>query len=427
MMNGFPNMLAFFYALNSLNAGQVEGNLQSVPIGGSVVDTCSNHLKVSQEAFAILSGDQSCVSSRQVMRDSLIGMVTMGDQDTMAAARVTSESPVALVSPAAAAEQLDDVPNLLRVTSSPDVEGQVVAQVLRRFQDWSYVAVIRSGDEKGKRSSDAFFVAARRQDTCINEVFTLSEASPGMDASLAVEQLRRTPGVRVVLLFTTEEDTEHVLRAVRSSGIVGRFVFIVSGRWLSNVPGDLVDVARGSIIIKPFSREISGFLEYVQSMNLANHAPIPDDWFEEFWQRSLRCRLENATTVMLTEFNQPCRANGRLSAGDIHVPMETLRTIIATQTLSLSLRNVHECPFTSAEAFVLCIQELPGRADAIRWALRQVRWESPSGLFGQNFGEKQFQFSDSGWGNLGFDVMYVSDTGAPVMVSVSSGCDYLCL
>ncbi len=42
-----------------------------------------------------------------------------------------------------------------------------------------------------------------------------------------------------------------------------------------------------------------GFAQWVGSLNLVNHGDIPDDWFEEFWQHALQCKLENSSVVQV--------------------------------------------------------------------------------------------------------------------------------
>ena len=41
--------------------------------------------------------------------------------------------------------------------------------------------------------------------------------------------------------------------------------------------------------------EVEGFIAWMSRLTVADHGDIPDDWFEEFWQDTLKCRLENAT------------------------------------------------------------------------------------------------------------------------------------
>ena len=48
-----------------------------------------------------------------------------------------------------------------------------------------------------------------------------------------------------------------------------------------------------------------GFRHYVSTLTVGQHGNIPDDWFDEFWQRLHKCRLENAT-VVLTEVGSQC-------------------------------------------------------------------------------------------------------------------------
>ncbi len=38
-----------------------------------------------------------------------------------------------------------------------------------------------------------------------------------------------------------------------------------------------------------------GFKQWLNGLNVADHGEIPDDWFEEFWQHTLQCKLENSS------------------------------------------------------------------------------------------------------------------------------------
>ena len=42
-----------------------------------------------------------------------------------------------------------------------------------------------------------------------------------------------------------------------------------------------------------------GFESWLNSLNLVQHDPIPEDWFQEFWQHALRCKLENSSVVQV--------------------------------------------------------------------------------------------------------------------------------
>ena len=81
--------------------------------------------------------------------------------------------------------------------------------------------------------------------------------------------------------------------------LVGKLTF-VGGEYFGSrqdVIEGVEDTALGAITIKLNTPDVIGFMTWMKSLNVADHGDIPDDWFEEFWQRANACKLLSARKV----------------------------------------------------------------------------------------------------------------------------------
>ena len=213
---------------------------------------------------------------------------------------------------------------------------------------WGYISVVFSDDAEGRSFKDAFMNESAmtnvRSPLCIGGVVAMP---PGAGRSGALEVVRKLDGVRganIVVVLTSKEDTRFLLEAANEAKYYERFIWVGGTAWgrdMEVVEG-LEEVARGSLSVHWWNEPVSGFIDYVSSMTLADHGAIPDDWFEEFWQRMLECRLDNCS-VPLTQFASSCHGNMRLSPEMIVQDEYVLQTIIATFMVAQGLNDLDDC------------------------------------------------------------------------------------
>lgn len=59
-MSDFQNLLAFFYAIETVNKNYLFKLSNSLQLGGVAIDTCSNPSRIGQDIYSLLSGEGLC-------------------------------------------------------------------------------------------------------------------------------------------------------------------------------------------------------------------------------------------------------------------------------------------------------------------------------------------------------------------------------
>ena len=137
-----------------------------------------------------------------------------------------------------------------------------------------------------------------------------------------------------------------LLQAAKDLKLSRRFIWLGSDSWANNdyVVGDgLESVASGAITIQIRSLPLDGFTQYVKSLTLAKHDPIPDDWFEEFYQDIHRCRI--LRSVVQRNYNRLCTGNEKMTDSMLPRDPFIFHTILAVDMIALGLNNIKKVTF----------------------------------------------------------------------------------
>ena len=415
---GFQNMLALFYAIDRINT---EGDFNlpgTIKLGGTVIDTCENKFSVVKNALSLLSNDDTCLHNG-VEQTNFIGFMAMENSDVDALSGVTSMAPSVIISPSStvSSDSYADV-LILRTKSSAREEGQVMADIARRMS-WLYVAVITSQDSNSKEAVDSFRKASVATENvtgvCVAYEYTMPKPAKYADALKVVGEVRRIDGLNVIVLLANAEESRFIIRAISDLKLQDRFTFIGSTAWGDNshITNGFNHITGGSIVVQSYSEHLSGFDTYMDHLTVAEHGIIPDDWFEEFWQRAMQCRLENATQP-LVQYTVPCRPDGRLSSSYIRQNPNILQTIIAAQSFALGLNKLPDC-INSPNGIAACLNNLPDSGRSFYDATKSILWTKQDGLSSSNR-EIEFGFNDDGIGKLGLAVANIHQNGTYMQV-----------
>ena len=405
---GFYNMLAFFYAIDRINKVRDFSLPSTIRLGGTVVDTCDNRFTIAENAVALLSKDER-YAAEFGRQENYIGFMAMNNDDVDLLRELTKIKPSVIISPSLMSSSHSDNDSfILRTKVSEEVEGRAIAEIAHRMS-WVYVAVIKSHDFR-TGAVQAFLEAARNHSgICVGIFQTMPYRSGYADALDVVDAVQKITGINVLILFTNPSDTRFILRAVADLQLDVRFTFLGGTGWGDNIEASsgLIRVARGSIVIQSRVESIVGFDSYVTSLTLNDHGVIPQDWFDEFWQRTKRCRLENATKPLI-QFRKKCSSNTRLTSADVLQNNNVLYTIISTQILAVGLKGVSECSHFPA-GISACLSSLPDGARRLYESTKAASWRNQMGLLNDD-SILDFEFTN-GFGNLGFSVGSIYDDG----------------
>ena len=385
---GFQNFLAFYYALQKHNAA-ASSDLQ---LGGMAVDTCGSSVRVINGIYSMLSGSGMCGTSGKITSTSLQAYIAMGSEDAVQANNMLAPLGTLTVSPSATTIDLNDADFFLRTVPPDNIQAEAMVSILLA-QEWYYVATVNSDNTYGNSAMDSFLMQAAKAGICVATRTAMKSDFTSQDVQEIVATIDQYTGVGVIVLFTTTADTKKLLEAVEDEGIDGKYIFLGSETWAdyTHVVEDFEDAALGSITMKVHSAVSAEFLEWVKSLTVADHGDIPDDWFEEFWQESLQCRLDDATFVL--DYPTPCTPGNRLTDEDIEPDAYTLHTIITVQMLLEALEECDGC-------------------ESLYAAMKDNFWDNVRNME-QLLNDENFalRFTDSGYGDIGYDIYNFQSNG----------------
>ncbi|RUS75058.1 hypothetical protein EGW08_017194, partial [Elysia chlorotica] len=302
---GFQQFLSFVYAWNN-----VAGSTNKPRV--VIIDTCSNSLRVDQDLYGLLAGDGLCNSIFDVSDPpslaNLGAVVTLGEPNTMAAARLLETAGVTYLSPNALSPLLDDHPHLVRSIAPTSAMMKEVASLLQSL-GLTYVDMVYENSLEGNQmmskleyfTYDARSVAA----SCygfyyINKVGCKNN-SREIPLNLIIIVIKDiiSSGSRAVVLLGSHSFAMRVLQAASSLGIADDYLWILAGPWepteenvkLLGVGSDvkIITVQRRTWMVKLF-------YDYVNTLTF-NGSPgdnVFDEWYQEFYQAALDCTASNS-------------------------------------------------------------------------------------------------------------------------------------
>ena len=404
---GFQNLLALSYSLELVNTNKNINLPSSIKFSGLVFDTCSSKLKTQQVVSNYLSSDV-CMDSKlrtDFNPANTATYLTQGTDNSLVANDLLSTVKQTVISPSSTSVSLENKPYLLRI-SPPDYLQALVMLRLVEHMKVNYIATIHSDDMHGKAAAEAFHSNNKvkdNQNLCITSKLEIGDKSTMENAKEIINTLVNKNGLVVVLLFTNPEHTRLLLRAAKEMNQIGRFQWVGSNLWgnRNQVVSGLEDVANGAITLQMRSEVIDGYMDYVKSLDFskAEEKGIPLDWFEEFWQHTLSCRLSNGTKP-LNQYTTTCKSSARITDDVIHQGRDVFNVIIATYMTAQGINNVEEC--RNKDDVFVCLTQLTDKGQHIFKGVKTAQWmvtlnESKNRSF-------NFKFTDAGYGDLGYVV-----------------------
>lgn len=187
------------------------------------------------------------------------------------------------ISPTASSDLLSNknkYPYFVRMAPPDRYQVAAMLSLIRHFR-WSYVAIIYSRGSYGESATERMKQLASGLSVCIAAMLAVSQNPRPEAIADVIERLRRTK-VKVVVLFTDQEETRAVFAEVKAAHLVGRFVWIGSDAVGLNLDdlGDLEDAAEGALTLSAFSKDVPEFRRYFKAL-------IPTDT-QNPWLRKAR-------------------------------------------------------------------------------------------------------------------------------------------
>ncbi|GFS84171.1 metabotropic glutamate receptor 3 [Nephila pilipes] len=160
--------------------------------------------------------------------------------------------------------------------------------------------------------------------------------------ALFLEEFHPVQEARVIVLLLEEAALmKTVLEAAKEASVIEDYVWIgiesdKDGRHIArSLQGFDIDF----FLIRPETYDVPGFHEYYSGFNLNKHDPIPDMWFEEFWQHHFRCHLPQSVAPLKKLFPHPCRGTESFASHPLNQDTFVYHTVSAVTAVAESLHD----------------------------------------------------------------------------------------
>ena len=382
LQDGIVFVEAFRYAITvTNNMGILPKNFS---IGYNIYNTCKSTAVLKSYLFPTIFKE-----SRKLL--GIIGPYT--SRGAALAASVFSIFHTTAVSYMASSLELEDrgrYKNFFRTVPSDRYEAEAMAEILSSY-NWSYISCISSHEKQ-----HGFLVLKsliERSRKCIAKQVLLPEIAEMKNYDEAIDRISSNAKAKVIVLFTTREDTVNVLKAAKRKGYGGGNLWLGGTGWgnlmLSHELGPLGD---GAISLNyRSSTHDEKFKEYFCSLNPMENSYV---LFRQFWEEVFSCAFNGDYS------KRPCTGKEKLAVGKGYPRFTSVGPVldavfIYAQALKTSLEKTcagkmdHACFKVHYEGNIL---------NWIRSSLSVDRFKSFSG-------EYNVEFDSTGGVDGKFDVM----------------------
>ncbi|XP_038059531.1 metabotropic glutamate receptor 8-like [Patiria miniata] len=358
---GVQWMYAMVYAIERINARQ--DLLPNITLGFQIKDTCANpNVAVTSSLDFITSSsnlgacDNNSMSFNAV--DSLGRLVAVvGPATSNAAVSVASLFQLFKlpeISYSATSELLSETRYsfFTRVVPSDSYQAAALADIVSHF-GWSVVATLYTDDlAYGLAGQERFLQHAAEKGICVAYENKISSSSTLEDLLEILEDLRGYPNVKVIVAFANESPMLKLLEVFAEQNVTG-YTWIGTDAWtaspaLTADPG-IAKVTQGMLGLRYSTREVVGFLDYLQSLSPWEGTSYQDPFLLEYWEQALACHVFEIPREYRA-YSETCVANETLTESDTLFAGKFVSTILdAVEVVAMALHAALKCDESQCE------------------------------------------------------------------------------
>ena len=319
---------AMRYAIDQINDNS--NILFGIKLGYRIFDTCSSIRRLRNDIQRmILTTQCAAVVGPATSDEAIIASVAFGIFN------------MGVISYSATSIQLgnrEKYYNFYRTIPSDDIQARVLVDIIQYF-NWSYVSTVNSYGNYGQQGMENLLRILRRENICVSTRNVLPQMATSKDFKAVIDNLERDSNARTVVLFTTAQDTNGLLKAAKTST---RFTWLSSSAWTADMETirGAKEAAKGAILINYAGISNDKFYRYFNGLKLNSNRY---KWFEEFWNQTFDCN------------NRSCTGNEKISDSNFYGRYAAAGAVIdAINSFAYSLR----CTLSSCTNKELCVKDL---------------------------------------------------------------------
>lgn len=318
---------AMRYAINKVNKEVNSTFLFGNSLTYRIIDTCKNTATLRRSFFTTLGFNYYL---------GVVGPPT--SDESVFAATVHSARNAAVVSNSASSSIFEDRAtylNFFRTIPSDRIQVEVLSAIIDHF-NWSYVSTVNSYGAYGQRGMDILVEKVQKKGKCVAKRVNLPSAVSAVVFKQAVTELLSVEKAKVVIMFTTQEDTKGLLSAARDAKSL---TWLSSTGWYAdmNVIKDVEGSANGSLILQYANLYDEEFMNYFKNMTLKSNNYT---WFREFWRDTFGCSNQS-------ESRSNCTGEEDLRKSSFFGKYAPVKAVFnAVETIACAVRNsiAERCP-----------------------------------------------------------------------------------
>ena len=334
----FQNVAAVAYALTRINT-----NDAGVGLGAVLFDYCDRTERARERVFSFFSGEaQEDDTSLLLGPGHIVASVSLDDDAAEAVSNILAANHIPHFSSPVGGIRLADRTDKSIITSVPSrtAELRAILAAARSFR-WTFLSVVYDNDADGRFLMDTFRQMARSEDVCLGDSLGMPQRVSEEYARQVVETLAAgwKPNV-VVLLMDAADNIRMVVQAAERLGHAERFTFLAGPAW-GNKPAvtqNLDRASAGALTLTTETYDLPDFRAFVANLTLDYHAPLPDEWFEEYFQHKFQCRLSASSRVQ-RQFVRECLGTEHIDADELVQDPFVFHTVLAINAVAHGLDN----------------------------------------------------------------------------------------
>ncbi|XP_075542696.1 uncharacterized protein LOC142576440 isoform X2 [Dermacentor variabilis] len=316
----FQSMLAVAYALDRANRNRTD----DLRLDAVVFDSCGTPQRAESLVYGYMTS-----ALREARAKPLVSMLTFENKVAEEVEPVLRDAGVPLIL-TSRTSRFTQESRPVGIQTLPPIVWQVEAALgLLRHYDWSYAYFLYAGDEFGQ---DAYYHVTKslaRLGLCVADSQRVDPDATEEDVLATVLKLTDSDVRVVVVLAEDKLVSNRIVSAARRASLLERFVWVGTEGFSDNE--QLLETLHGADVdvfaLKLDNEPLPDYVRFVSALTLGRHEPIPDAWFEEFWQLEFGCRLPNAHRVH-EQFARICTGREKLQVRQDRYVFHTVDTVM---------------------------------------------------------------------------------------------------
>lgn len=174
--------------------------------------------------------------------------------------------------------------NFLRTIPSTIYQTQVIVDILQYF-NWTYVSVLVSDDDDGRRTLDKLENLMQRSNMCLAVAHTFDPSFPGNDLEKTILKLKSVYNkTQVVVLWSEFSEGQRLMREAIASGLTD-ITWIAN--WGQNAAMTKTNDTIGMFTIELVQKEVPDFKQHLSHIKW--NSTLDNPWLEPFWRALSIC------------------------------------------------------------------------------------------------------------------------------------------